>query len=216
MSIHRSYAVFGLGRFGCAVARELVQSGAEVLAVDADEARVSAVSGEIPLCKCADVTDPEVLDRLGIANFDVVIVAMAKSLEAAVLTTTLCKELGVKTVIVKCANELQKKILTRVGADRVVFPEIESGVRMAKNLVSSGFVDLMELSRGVSMIQLEVRPEWMGKTILELNLRKRYGINVVAIRKGGSVDVNVRPDTVLDGDMKLIVIANADRLNKLR
>ncbi len=216
MGIHKTYAVFGLGRFGYAVAKELTASGAEVLAVDSDEAAVNAVKGEIPLCKCADVTDPEVLDRLGVANIDVVIVAMANSFESAVLTTTLCKEIGVKTVIVKCANETHKKILTRVGADRVVFPESESGVRMAKNLVSSGFVDLMELSRGVSMIQLEVRPEWMGKTILELNLRKKYAINVVAIRKGGSVDVNVRPDTVLEGDMKLIVIANSERLNKLR
>ena len=216
MGIHKTYAVFGLGRFGYAVAKELAASGAEVLAVDSDEAAVNAVKGEIPLCKCADVTDPEVLDRLGVANIDVVIVAMANSFESAVLTTTLCKEIGVKTVIVKCANETHKKILTRVGADRVVFPESESGVRMAKNLVSSGFVDLMELSRGVSMIQLEVRPEWMGKTILELNLRKKYAINVVAIRKGGSVDVNVRPDTVLEGDMKLIVIANSERLNKLR
>ncbi len=216
MGIHKTYAVFGLGRFGYAVAKELTASGAEVLAVDSDEAAVNAVKGEIPLCKCADVTDPEVLDRLGVANIDVVIVAMANSFESAVLATTLCKEIGVKTVIVKCANETHKKILTRVGADRVVFPESESGVRMAKNLVSSGFVDLMELSRGVSMIQLEVRPEWMGKTILELNLRKKYAINVVAIRKGGSVDVNVRPDTVLEGDMKLIVIANSERLNKLR
>lgn len=216
MGIHKTYAVFGLGRFGYAVAKELAASGAEVLAVDSDEAAVNAVKGEIPLCKCADVTDPEVLDRLGVANIDVVIVAMANSFESAVLTTTLCKEIGVKTVIVKCSNETHKKILTRVGADRVVFPESESGVRMAKNLVSSGFVDLMELSRGVSMIQLEVRPEWMGKTILELNLRKKYAINVVAIRKGGSVDVNVRPDTVLEGDMKLIVIANSERLNKLR
>lgn len=216
MGIHKTYAVFGLGRFGYSVAKELVESGAEVLAVDSDEAAINAVKGEIPLCKCADVTDPEVLDRLGVANIDVVIVAMANSLESAVLTTTLCKEIGVKTVIVKCANETHKKILTRVGADRVVFPESESGVRMAKNLVSSGFVDLIELSRGVSMIQLEVRPEWMGKTILELNLRKKYAINVVAIRKGGNVDVNVRPDTVLEGDMKLIVIANSERLNKLR
>lgn len=216
MGIHKTYAVFGLGRFGYSVAKELVESGAEVLAVDSDEAAINAVKGEIPLCKCADVTDPEVLDRLGVANIDVVIVAMANSLESAVLTTTLCKEIGVKTVIVKCANETHKKILTRVGADRVVFPESESGVRMAKNLVSSGFVDLMELSRGVSMIQLEVRPEWIGKSILELNLRKKYAINVVAIRKGGNVDVNVRPDTVLEGDMKLIVIANSERLNKLR
>ena len=216
MSLKKSYAIFGLGRYGLAVARELVAGGAEVLAIDRSESIVNSLAAEIPLCKCADVTDPEVLDRLGIAGFDVVIVAMANSLEASVLTTTLCKELGVKNVIVKCANELQKKILTRVGADRVVFPESESGVRMAKNLLSSGFVDLMELSRGVSMIQLDVRQEWLGKSIIELNLRKKYAINVVAIRKGASVDVNVRPDTVLDGDMKLIVIANSDRLNKLR
>ena len=212
----KSYAVFGLGRYGLATAKELAAAGAQVLAVDRDAQAVQSAAAFIPLVKCADVTDPEVLDRLGIAGFDVVIVAMANSLEASVLTTPLCKELGVKNVIVKCANELQKKILTRVGADRVVFPESESGVRMAKNLLSSGFVDLMELSRGVSMIQLDVRQEWLGKSIIELNLRKKYAINVVAIRKGASVDVNVRPDTVLDGDMKLIVIANSDRLNKLR
>ena len=215
MSIHDSYAVFGLGRFGYAIAKELSQSGAEVLAVDLNESIVNAAGKEIPLCKCADVTDPEVLSRLGIANFDTVIIAMADNLEASVLAITLCKEAGVKNVIVKCASEMHRKSLTRVGADKVVFPENESGVRMAKNLLSSGFVDIIELSRGVSMVELDVKPEWQGKNILELNLRKKYSINIVAIRKGKSVDVNIRPDTVLDGDMKLIVIANSDKLSKL-
>ena len=215
MSIHDSYAVFGLGRFGYTIAKELSQSGAEVLAVDLDEAVVNAAGKEIPLCKCADVTDGEVLSRLGIANFDTVIIAMADNLEASVLAITLCKEAGVKNVIVKCASEMHRKILTRVGADKVVFPENESGVRMAKNLLSSGFVDIIELSRGVSMVELDVKPEWAGKNILELNLRKKYAINIVAIRKGKTVDTNIRPDTVLDGDMKLIVIANSDKLSKL-
>lgn len=215
MSIHDSYAVFGLGRFGYAIAKELSQSGAEVLAVDLNESIVNAAGKEIPLCKCADVTDPEVLSRLGIANFDTVIIAMADNLEASVLAITLCKEAGVKNVIVKCASEMHRKILTRVGADKVVFPENESGVRMAKNLLSSGFVDIIELSRGVSMVELDVKPEWAGKNILELNLRKKYAINIVAIRKGKAVDTNIRPDTVLGGDMKLIVIANSDKLSKL-
>ena len=215
MSIHNTYAVFGLGRFGYAIAKELSQSGAEVLAVDLNEGIVNAASKDIPLCKCADVTDAETLTRLGISNFDTVIIAMADNLEASVLAVTLCKEAGVKNVIVKCSSEMHRKILTRVGADKVVFPENESGVRMAKNLLSSGFVDIIELSRGVSMVELDVKPEWQGKNILELNLRKKYAINIVAIRKGKSVDVNIRPDTVLDGDMKLIVIANSDKLSKL-
>ncbi len=215
MSIHNSYAVFGLGRFGYAIAKELSQSGAEVLAVDLNESIVGVASKDIPLCKCADVTDAEALARLGISNFDVVIIAMADNLEASVLAVTLCKEAGVKNVIVKCASEMHRKILTRVGADKVVFPENESGVRMAKNLLSSGFVDIIELSRGVSMVELDVKPEWQNKTILDLNLRKKYAINIVAIRKGKSVDVNIRPDTVLAEDMKLIVIANSDKLSKL-
>lgn len=215
MSIHNTYAVFGLGRFGYAIAKELSQSGAEVLAVDLNESIVNAASKDIPLCKCADVTDAETLTRLGISNFDTVIIAMADNLEASVLAVTLCKEAGVRNVIVKCSSEMHRKILTRVGADKVVFPENESGVRMAKNLLSSGFVDIIELSRGVSMVELDVKPEWQGKNILELNLRKKYAINIVAIRKGKSVDVNIRPDTVLDGDMKLIVIANSDKLSKL-
>ena len=215
MSIHDSYAVFGLGRFGYAIAKELSQSGAEVLAVDLNESIVNAAGKEIPLCKCADVTDPEVLSRLGIANFDTVIIAMADNLEASVLAITLCKEAGVKNVIVKCASEMHRRILLRVGADQVVFPENESGIRLAKNLLSSGFIDMISLSHDVSIVEIDVKDEWIGKNLIELNLRKKYGINIVAIRKGKAVDTNIRPDTVLDGDMKLIVIANSDKLSKL-
>ncbi|MBO5510278.1 MAG: TrkA family potassium uptake protein, partial [Clostridia bacterium] len=180
MSLKQSYAVFGLGRYGLAVARELVAGGAEVLAVDQSESIVNSLTAEIPLCKCADVTDGDVLRQLDIGSFDTVIIAMAGSLEATVMATMLCKELGVKTVIVKCANEMHQKILSRVGADQVVFPETESGVRMAKNLLSAGFVDLLEISRDVSMVEVSVQPEWVGKSLLELNLRRTYGINIVA------------------------------------
>ncbi|MBO5160458.1 MAG: TrkA family potassium uptake protein [Lachnospiraceae bacterium] len=216
MGINQSYAVLGLGRYGKAVAKELADNGAEVLAVDMDEDIVNAAIAEIPYCKCADVTDAEVIRQLGIANMDIVIVAMANNLEASVMTTMLCKEIGVKTVIAKCSSEMNCKILSKVGADRVVFPESESGVRLAKNLLSSGFMDIFELAKDVSMVELEVKPEWVGKTLLELNLRKKYSINVVAIVQGKDVCVNIDPEKPLKQEMKLIVIANPSRLNKLR
>jgi trk system potassium uptake protein TrkA len=216
MSIHKSYAVFGLGRYGSAVARELAKNGAEVLAVDIKEANVNAAAQDIPVCKCADVTDIEVLRQLDIADFDVVIIAMAGSLESSVMATTLCKELGVKTVIVKCADEMHERILSRVGADQVVIPESESGARMAKNLVSSGFVDIIELSGSVSMVELDVRPEWVGKSLLDLNLRKKYSMNVVAIRRGKGVSTDIDPNEPLAEDMELIVIASTAKLGKLK
>ena len=216
MSNRKSYAVFGLGRYGRAVALELVAGGAEVLAVDLDEAAVNSLAGEIPLCKCADVTDPDVLRQLDIGSMDTVIIAMADSLEASVMATMLCKEMGVGTVITKCSNDMHRKILTRVGADQVVFPESESGVRLAKNLLSAGFVDLLELARDVSMVEISMRPEWVGKTLLELNLRRKYGINIVAIRRGEELVINIDPEKPLAKEARLLVIANPARLNKLK
>ena len=212
--INKSYAVLGLGRYGSAVARELSKSGAEVLAVDIDEKVVNAVASELPICKCANITDPEVIKQLGISNIDVVVIAMASNLEATVMAITLCKEAGVKTVIAKCAEEMHGKIFKRVGADKVVFPENESGNRLAKNLLSSGFVDMMELSSDVSIVELEVKNEWVGKTLIELNVRKKYGINVVAIRKDLNIQVNIDPEAPLESDMKLVVIANTAKLIK--
>ena len=216
MSMKQTYAVFGLGRYGTAVASELVKSGAEVLAVDIDEERVNAVAGELPYCKCADVTEHDVLRQLGVANIDVVIVAMATNLEASVMTTMLCKELGVKTVIAKCSSDMNCRILSRVGADRVVFPESESGIRLAKNLMSSGFMDIIELSKDLSMLAMDVRPEWVGKTLAELNLRKRYSINVVAVIRDKRTSTLADPEMKLDPGMKLIVVADVSKLNRLK
>ena len=143
-------------------------------------------------------------------------IAMATNLEASVMATMLCKENGVKTVIAKCANEMNYKILSKVGADRVVFPESESGIRLAKNLLSSGFVDIIDLSKDASMIELEVREEWVGKSLLELNLRRKYSINVVAIVREEEVCINIEPEKPLEKSMKLIVIANVSKLSKLK
>ncbi len=216
MAISKSYAVFGLGRYGTAVAKELASNGAEVLAVDIDEEIVNEAAAEIPFCKCADVTDPEVLRQLGISNIDVVIISMATDLEASVMATMLCKEMGVKTVISKCSSDMNCKILSKVGADKVIFPEQESGIRLAKNLVSSGFVDILEISNDVSMVELEVRPEWENKSLIELNLRKKYSINIVSIIENDKVDVIIDPEMPLKRSMRLIVIADTAKLRKLK
>ncbi len=213
---NKTYAVFGLGRYGTAVAKELANNGAEVLAVDIDEERVNNAITEIPYCKCADVTDPEVLKQLDISNIDVVIISMATDLEASVMSTLLCKEMGVKTVISKCSSEMNSKILSKVGADKVIFPEQESGIRLAKNLLSSGFVDILEITNDVSMVELEVRPEWENKSLLELDLRKKYSINIVSIIENGKASVNIDPETPLKKSMRLIVIADTSKLRKLK
>ena len=195
MKAKKTYAVFGLGRYGAAVARELVENGMEVIAVDSKQKIVNDAAAYLPICKCADVSDAEVISRLGIGSVDTVIVCMASNLEASVMAVTLCKQAGVKTVIAKCANEMQQKILLRVGADQVVFPENESGIRLAKNLLSSGFIDMISLSKDVSIVEIDVKKEWLGKNLVELNLRKKQK---------------------LDQETTLIIIANTAKLEKLK
>lgn len=216
MQKKKSYAVFGLGRYGTAVAKELVDNGMEVIAVDTEQNIVNDAAAYLPVCKCADVTDAEVIKRLGIAEIDTVVVCMASNLEASVMAVNLCKEVGVKTVIAKCANEMQQKILLRVGADIVVFPEKESGVRLAKNMLSSGFIDMLSLSKDVSIVEIDVKDEWVGKNLIELNLRRKYDFNVVAIRTGEKVNATVDPTLPLEKEMVLIVIANNRKLSRMK
>ena len=214
--INKTYAVFGLGRYGRAIATELVKNGADVIAVDKHPEIVNELALEIPVCKCADVTDPEVVKQLDIANVDVVIICMANNLEATVMAITLCKEVGVNTIIAKCIDEMHEKIFARVGADKVLFPERESGVRLARNLLSSGFMDMFELSDEVSLVEIPVKDEWVGKSLVELKLRKKYSVNVVAIFDNGNVISSIDPEMKLQSTMKLIVIAETAKLDKLK
>ncbi len=216
MSINKNYAVFGLGRYGRAVVDELLSNGASVLAVDSNSRVVDELVGEIPICKCADVTDPAVIKQLGISNMDVVVISMAKSFEASVMATMLCKEAGASKVIVKCSNESHYKILKKVGADEVVLPEYESGIRLAKNILSSGFIDIADISESISVLQLDIKPEWAGKTIKELDLRRKYKINIIAIRCEDETDISVNPDIILSDDMKLIVVASQKEINRIK
>lgn len=216
MSIHKSYAVFGLGRYGKAVAKELIDSGAEVIAVDWNPKIVEDLAGEFPICKCADVTDPEVIKQLGISNIDIAVIAIASNFEACVMATMLCKEAGVGQVIVKCSDEMHRAILEKVGADMVILPEKDSGIRLAKNLLCSGFLDIADISADISIIELKVRPEWVGKSLRELELRRKYFINVIALMKDENIEIAIQPDTIIEKDMKMIVIANKKEIDKLQ
>ncbi len=216
MKLQKSYAVFGLGRYGKAVVKELLDHGASVLAVDRNQKTVDSLADEIPLVKCADVTDSNVVKQLGISEFDVVVIAMAESLEASIMATLLCKEQKVKTVIVKCANEAHREILMKLGADEAVVPEYESGVRLAKNLVSSGFVDIADISEDISVLELPIKAEWVGKTLLELELRRKYNMNVVALKTEDVIDISFRPDTILQTGTQMIVIADKNMLARMK
>lgn len=216
MKTNNSYAIFGLGRYGLAVAKVLVENGADVLSVDHNEELVNDAVSELSVCRCADVTDPEVIKQLGISNIDVVIIAISGSLETSVMATTLCKEVGVKNVIVKCSNEMHGKILSRVGADKVVLPEMESGIRLAKNLLSSGFVDILELTGNISLVEIDVKPEWIGKSLIDLNLRKKYSVNVIAIQQNNDVTTDIDPAKPLEETMKMIVVADRTKLEKMK
>ncbi|MBE7046458.1 MAG: TrkA family potassium uptake protein [Ruminococcaceae bacterium] len=203
----KSYAVFGLGRYGRAVVKELLNNGAEVLAVDQDIKIVDELVDEIPVLKCADITEPGVIEQLGISDIDVVVISMAKSFEASIMATMLCKEAGVSKVIVKCSDEAQCKIMKKIGADEVILPETESGTRLAKNILSSGFIDIADITDNISILEIDIKSEWTGKTLRELDLRKKYNINIMAFKNGNQV-VFANPDVVIDEGMKMIAMAD--------
>lgn len=213
--LNKTYAVFGLGRYGSAVAKELVESGAEVIAVDIEEKRADEMVEILPICKCADVTEADVIKKLGVSNCDTVIISFASNFEASIMATMLCKEAGVKEVIVKCSNELHRKLLEKVGADRVVQPEKESGIRLAKNLLSAGFVDIAHISEEILVVEIEVKDEWVGKNLIELDLRNKYSMNIIAIKQNGSTTISFSPKTCIEKGMMLVVVAEKEKLQKL-
>lgn len=210
----KQFAVIGLGRFGSSLASTLAKMGHEVLAVDLDEDRVKAMAAIVTQAVQADGTDEETLRDLGLKNFDVVTVAM-KDFEASIMVTLYLKELGVQRVVVKAASDVHAKILERIGADTVIFPEKNMGERVAYSLVSGSVIDHIELSDDVSVIEIVVNKALSGKTLRDLNLRNRMGLTVVAIKRDNHVSVFVSPDEPLrEGDI-LIAVGPNDGVQKL-
>jgi len=213
-SMNKQFAVIGLGRFGSSVANTLYSMGGQVLGIDVDEDKVRAVIQFTTRAVAADATDEQVLRSLAIRNFDVVIVAIGGSIQASIMVTLLAKELGVKYVVAKAQNELHGKILYRVGADRVVFPERDMGFRVARNLVSSSILEYIELSQDVGMLEMVVPQKMVGKELRQLDLRNRFNINVIAIKRGEHVNITPRADDCIEKDDVLVVVGLKEDLQR--
>ena len=212
---NKSFAVLGLGKFGRSTVEELVRAGAEVMAVDNDEEKVKKISEIAAYAMQADVRDSEAMQELGLSNMDGVIVAMTGSLDASIMATIMAKEEGVPYVLAKAQDEVHERILKRVGADKVIIPERESAARVARNMISGNFLDFIELSERVRMVELSVKPDWMGYSLCELDLRKKYSLNVMAIRSEGELVTNIDPEEKLTADMTLLVTIDKKDLARL-
>ncbi len=212
----KQYAVIGLGRFGTSIARTLFDLGQEVLAIDTSEEPLKYLADEVTHTVLADTTDANVLKNIGIANFDVVIVAIGENVQANIMTTLLLKELGVKFVIAKALTKMQGRVLEKVGADRVVFPERDMGKRVAHNLVAANLVDYMELAQGFRIIEVVALKEMVGKTLQNLNFRAKYGVNVLLIKRasGEALFSPGAQDQIQMGDI-LVMAGEKAALNKL-
>ena len=211
----KEYVVFGLGRFGRSVAVTLADSGCEVLVVDDNEAKIQEIAEYVTFAIKADVTDAEVLASLGISNFDGAIVAIGENLEASVMVTILAKEMGIPYVLAKAQSEIHAKVLKKVGADMVVYPEKETGIRIANNLLMGNFFDAVELSSTFSMMELDVLDSWAGHSLRELNLRAKYKINVIGLKRDNRLDINPDADMPLQKNDVVVIIGRNEVLNKL-
>lgn len=212
----KQYAVIGLGRFGTSVARHLYRLGQEVLAIDTSEERLKYIANETTHTLLADSTDVNVLKNIGIKNFDVVVVAIGENVQANIMTVLLLKELGVPYVVAKALNKMQGRVLEKVGADRVVYPERDMGKRVAHNLVSSNMIDFIELTQEFRISEIVAQKEMVGRNLKSLNFRSRYNVNVILIKRT-SGDVLFSPgadDIVEQGDI-LVLAGEKKSLDRL-
>lgn len=211
----KSFVVIGCGRFGGAVARTLFSLGNEVLAIDISEDIIKEISDEVTHSVQADVMDETVLKDLGLRNFDVAVIAIGSDLEASIMATLIAKELGIKRVIAKALSELHGKALYKIGADIVIFPERDMGIRVAHNLASTNILDFIELSPDFSILEVTALKEWEDKSLAQLKLSTKYGINVMAIKRGSSISVSPNGEVVIEKDDILVVIGSIKDIKRI-
>ena len=212
----KSYIVIGLGRFGSQVARELCRQGCEVLAMDIRSELVSQVANDVTHAVVGDGQDKEVLRALGAREFDCGIIAIGDDLAASVLVTMNLKELGVPQVICKAHDETHRRVLEKLGADRVVIPEQEQAARLARSLSSHNVLDYIELSEEYGIIETPSPATWKGKSLRELNVRAKLGVNILAIRRGGRINVSPGADFTFEENDILVVLGDSAALKKVQ
>jgi trk system potassium uptake protein TrkA len=212
---NKTFGVIGLGRFGYHVARTLAQGGAEVIACDVDEEKVREVSEYVSLAYVLDATDAKALKESGIANVDTAVVSIGENIEASILIVVQLKELGVKEVVAKAITPLHGKVLEKLGVDRVVYPEKEMAIRVAHSLLAGEFIEEIPIGEKHSLFELKAFDFMLGKTLRELDVRRRFGVSVLAIKRGENLIVNpVGDEKVLPGDI-LVVLGTTEQLSSM-
>ncbi|MEB3103120.1 potassium channel family protein [Ferviditalea candida] len=209
----KQFAVIGMGRFGSSVAKTLYNLGFEVLAIDSNETRTQEVVNMVTHAVQADSTDEDALRALGIRNFDVVVVAIGEDIQSSILTSLILKDMGVSMLIVKAQNELHGKVLAKIGADKVIYPERDMGQRVAHNLISPNILDHIELSEDYSIVEIGVSHQMAGKTLRQLDIRAKYGCNVMAIKGDGKMNIAPHADDVIRPNDVLVVIGKNEALH---
>lgn len=212
----KQFVVIGIGRFGFSVATTLYDMGHEVLAIDRDEEIVQLISDKVTHAVQADATDEQALRALGIRNFDVAVVSIGDDIQSSILITMMCKEMGIGHVLAKAQSELHAKVLYKTGADKVVFPERDMGIRVAQSLVSTNILDYIELTPHYRLVELAAIPAWEGKSLKDLNIRVRYGVNVMAIRHGDHINISPQGQDIIHKDDILVLIGSADDIKQFQ
>ena len=211
----KQYLVFGLGRFGQSLAKSLYKMGHEVLAVDADAELVDGIAPYVTQAIQIDATDEGALQSLGVRNFDAAIVSIGQNMRDSILVCVLLKELGVPYLIAKATDELHAKVLRKVGVDRVVFPERDMGMRLAKSLLTPNVLELIDLSDDYQLVEIILPMKWSGNTIIGVDVRRKYGISILAIHRNGQFVVSPMPDAVFETGDILLVLGKKDDIENI-
>lgn len=212
----KRYVVFGVDRFGAAVARTLERGGSQVIAVDISPAKIQQISEDVSFAMTADVLDPEAIEGLQLKNIDGAVITMVDHMEASIVTAMTCKEMGFPFILARAKNEIHGRILEKIGVDRVVYPEQEMGERIGRFIDAKDFMDWIALSKDVSLVEMKVPADWVGRSLEELKLRKEYGFNVVGLRSNGKIDTDVGPDTTLSHGEMIYLIGRNEALEKFK
>lgn len=214
----KTFLVVGLGRFGTAVATELCALGNEVLAMDIREDRVQAIAAQVTHAVTADARDPEVLRALAVRNFECAVVAVASDVGTSALIALNLKEIGVSRVVCKAQSHTHRRVLEKIGADRVVFPEHEMGSKLARSLSFSNILNFIELSEDDSIVEIPAPSAWVGHTLRELNVRNTLGVNIIALRqnKGGKLMIAPSADAVIQPEAMVVALGKDKNVNRLQ
>ena len=211
----KQFAVLGVGSFGESVAVELQNLGCEVIAVDNDMERIEEIADSVSYAMRADFGEPEVIRSLGARNLDGVVVAVAENMESSIMATLVSKEIGVPYVMAKAKTDLHATVLRKIGADAVIFPEVDMGKRIAKTLASANFADWLSLSPDFSIVEIKIPEKWVGTSLIELDVRRVHAVNVVAIKTGDDVEVNPDPARKLEEGMIMVLVGANEALEKI-